>query len=100
MTSIPSRIAQLLGVRVEQIDAAISLLDQGDTVPFISRYRKEVTGGLDDSQMRQLEDRLRYFRELEDRRTSILGAIDEQGKLTAELQTLIEAAETKTALED
>lgn len=100
MTSIPSRIAQLLSVRVEQIDAAISLLDQGDTVPFISRYRKEVTGGLDDSQMRQLEDRLRYFRELEDRRASILSSINEQGKLTAELQTLIDAAETKTALED
>jgi len=100
MSKISSRIAQLLGVRIEQINAAVTLLDQGDTVPFISRYRKEVTGGLDDSQMRQLEDRLRYFRELEDRRASILSSIDEQGKLSDELRTLIEAAETKTTLED
>ena len=69
-----------------QVTAAIQLLDEGATVPFISRYRKEVTGGLDDTQMRNLEERLNYIRELEDRRKSILASIEEQGKLTAELK--------------
>ena len=82
MQSIASRIANELKVGENQVTAAIQLLDEGATVPFISRYRKEVTGGLDDTQMRNLEERLNYIRELEDRRKSILASIEEQGKLT------------------
>ena len=100
MLSIPAIIAGELGVRQDQITAAIELLDGGATVPFISRYRKEVTGGLDDSQLRLLEQRLGYLRELEDRRETILKSIDEQGKLTEDLAKAIRAAETKTTLED
>lgn len=100
MPSIESRIATELQVNERQVSAAVALLDEGATVPFISRYRKEVTGGLDDTQLRTLEDRLRYLRELEDRRAAILSSIDEQGKLTDELSRAIGSAETKTELED
>ncbi len=98
--NITQRIAEELNVRVNQVEAAIGLLDEGSTVPFISRYRKEATGGLDDTQMRNLEDRLGYLRELEDRRVAVLKSIDEQGKLTPELKAEITAADTKTRLED
>jgi uncharacterized protein len=100
MTSIAQIIAQELNVKLIQVDAAIVLLDEGSTVPFISRYRKEVTGGLDDIQLRQLNERLSYLRELAERRLSVLASIDEQGKLTPELSTAIELADTKTRLED
>lgn len=100
MRQIANVISTELQVDQKQVDAAIKLLDEGATVPFISRYRKEVTGGLDDSQMRTLEDRLRYLRELEDRRGSILKSIAEQEKLTPELEVEIRAAETKNRLED
>jgi len=93
-------IAQELNVRTEQVSAAIALLDKGDTVPFISRYRKEVTGNLDDTQMRLLLERLTYLRELESRKETILTAIKEQGKLTSELQQQIQQAESKVRLED
>jgi uncharacterized protein len=100
MKSIPARIAEELLVREQQIQAAIGLLDEGATVPFISRYRKEVTGGLDDTQMRNLEERLYYLREMEDRRKTILDSIREQEKLTPELEKAILEADTKTRLED
>lgn len=100
LKSIDQRIADELGVRAEQVSAAVGLLDEGATVPFISRYRKEVTGGLDDTQMRNLEERLRYLRELEDRRTSIIASINEQGKMTPELEGQILIADTKNRLED
>lgn len=100
MESIASRIASELAVRPEQVDATVRLLDEGASVPFIARYRKEVTGSLDDTQLRYLEERLRYLREMEDRRQAILSSITEQGKLTAELERDIRAAETKTRLED
>ena len=100
MDSISSRIATELGVRPQQVTATITLLDEGATVPFIARYRKEITGSLDDTQLRHLEERLRYLRELDDRRVAILSAIDEQGKLTPELHTAIQQADTKTRLED
>ncbi|MDY7218452.1 Tex family protein [Denitrificimonas sp. JX-1] len=100
MDSISSRIATELGVRPQQVSATIALLDEGATVPFIARYRKEVTGSLDDTQLRNLEERLRYLRELDERRTSILSSIEEQGKLTPELQQAIIQADTKTRLED
>lgn len=100
MSSISQRIAQELGVKEAQTRAAIDLLDEGATVPFISRYRKEVTGGLDDSQMRELETRLGYLRELEERRDTILNSIREQDKLTPELERDILAADTKNRLED
>lgn len=100
MDSINSRIAAELGVRPQQVEAAVALLDEGSTVPFIARYRKEVTGSLDDTQLRHLDERLRYLRELDDRRASILASIDEQGKLTPELAREIKLADTKTRLED
>ena len=100
MDSINSRIASELGVRPQQVAAAVALLDEGSTVPFIARYRKEVTGSLDDTQLRNLEERLRYMRELDDRRASILASIEEQGKLTPELAREINLADTKTRLED
>jgi len=100
MDSINSRIANELGVRPQQVAAAVALLDEGSTVPFIARYRKEVTGSLDDTQLRNLEERLRYLRELDDRRASILASIEEQGKLTPELAREINLADTKTRLED
>ncbi len=100
MKSIALRIAEELSVNEAQVVAAVALLDEGATVPFISRYRKEVTGGLDDTQMRNLEDRLRYLRELEDRRATILKSIEEQDKLTDTLAAQIAGADTKTELED
>ncbi|GBC54961.1 transcription accessory protein (S1 RNA-binding domain) [Stutzerimonas stutzeri] len=100
MDSINSRIANELGVRPQQVAAAVALLDEGSTVPFIARYRKEVTGSLDDTQLRNLEERLRYLRELDERRVSILASIEEQGKLTPELKHEIDLADTKTRLED
>ncbi len=100
MDSINSRIANELGVRPQQVAAAVALLDEGSTVPFIARYRKEVTGSLDDTQLRNLEERLRYLRELDERRVSILASIEEQGKLTLELKREIDLADTKTRLED
>ena len=98
--NIAQRIAEGLAVRVHQVEAATRLLKDGATVPFIARYRKEATGGLDDEQLRTLEARLRYLTELEERRASVLKRIDEQGKLTPALARDIEAAETKTRLED
>ena len=98
--SIPQRIADELGVRPHQVAAAVDLLDGGATVPFIARYRKEATGTLDDAQLRTLEERLRYLRELEDRRTAVLEEVRRQGKLDAELEARILAAESKARLED
>jgi protein Tex len=100
MPSTPQRIAAELGVRDWQVAAAVELLDGGATVPFIARYRKEATGTLDDAQLRTLEERLRYLRELEERRAAILASIEEQGKLTDELRAQIEQADTKARLED
>jgi len=95
-----ARLADELSVKPAQVVAAVRLLDEGATVPFIARYRKEVTGSLDDSQLRLLETRLHYLRELEERRRTILASILEQGQLTPELKAAIQAAETKTLLED
>ena len=97
---ITLKIAEEIGCRKEQVLAAVALLDEGATVPFVARYRKEVTGGLDDTQLRTLDERLVYLRELEERRTAILASIGEQGKLTPELAARIDAAETKQGLED
>jgi uncharacterized protein len=97
---IEHRIAEELGVRPPQVFAAVQLLDEGATVPFIARYRKEVTGSLDDTQLRTLEERLGYLRELEERRAAVLASIEEQGKLTPELQRDINDADTKQRLED
>ncbi len=94
------RIAEELSVNAKQIQAAVLLLDEGATVPFIARYRKEATGGLDDTQLRALEERLPYLRELNERRETILESIRSQGKLTPELETVILDADTKTLLED
>ncbi|MEV8561645.1 Tex family protein [Streptomyces sp. NPDC051917] len=98
--SIEGRIAEELGVRERQVKAAVELLDGGSTVPFIARYRKEATEMLDDAQLRTIEERLRYLRELEERRTAILDSVREQGKLTEELEARIRGAETKARLED
>ena len=100
MNLFSQKIAQELAVKAEQVEAAIQLLDGGATVPFIARYRKEVTQGLDDTQLRFLEERLVYLRELEDRRQTIINSINEQGKLTPELNAKLLAAETKAILED
>ncbi|MEO8365455.1 MAG: Tex family protein [Pseudoxanthomonas sp.] len=97
---IARTIAEEIGAQAAQALAAIALLDEGASVPFIARYRKEVTGGLDDTQLRNLETRLGYLRELEDRRTTVLASIQEQGKLSAELRADIEAADSKARLED
>lgn len=97
---IEQRIAQELNAKETQITAAIGLLDEGATVPFIARYRKEVTGGLDDSQLRLLEERLGYLRELEERRVTVVKSIEEQGKMNEALKTSIMNADTKTRLED
>ncbi|AMH17583.1 MAG: Tex family protein [Hafnia sp.] len=98
--SLSRIIASELQARPEQVDSAIRLLDEGNTVPFIARYRKEVTGGLDDTQLRQLETRLVYLRELEERRATILKSIDDQGKLTEQLAGAINGTMSKTELED
>ncbi|MEZ5775848.1 MAG: Tex family protein [Hyphomicrobiaceae bacterium] len=100
MSRIIETIARELGVGVGQVEATVGLLDEGATVPFIARYRKERTGGLDDTQLRSLEERLSYLRELADRRATVLKTIEEQGKLTAELKAAIEQAATKVELED
>ncbi|ASN19257.1 Tex family protein [Arthrobacter sp. YN] len=99
-TAIHAQIAAELGVKAWQVKAAVELLDAGSTVPFIARYRKEVTGTLDDTQLRDLEERLRYLRELEERRKSVLEAIAAQGKLTPELEAAVVGADTKARLED
>ncbi|WP_375164263.1 Tex family protein [Zhihengliuella sp.] len=98
--AVVARIAEELGVQAWQVQAAVDLLDSGSTVPFIARYRKEATGTLDDTQLRTLEERLRYLRELEDRRAAVVKAIDEQGRLTDALRAAIAGATTKTELED
>jgi len=100
LPSIEQRLAVELGTRPQQVAAAVQLLDEGATVPFISRYRKEVTGGLDDNQLRLLDERLGYLRELAERRLAVIESIESQGKLTPELRNDIENAETKQRLED
>ena len=100
VASIQARIADELGVKEQQVQAAADLLDGGATVPFIARYRKEVTGSLDDAQLRTLEERLRYLRELEARRKVILDSVRDQGKLDAKLEAAILAADSKGRLED
>ena len=100
MKPINLRIAEELGVREQQVFAAISLLDGGATVPFVARYRKEATGALDDAQLRTLEERLRYLRELDERRAAILDSISQQGKLDAALKQAIDEADSKARLED
>ncbi len=97
---ITSRIAEDINATIAHVDAAITLLDEGATVPFIARYRKEVTMGLDDTQLRHLEERLLYLRDMEDRRMAIIKSVEEQGKLSGELKQLLMAADTKTRLED
>lgn len=99
-SAIETRIAKAVGANVDQVRAAVDLLDEGATVPFIARYRKEVTGGLDDTQLRDLQEQLIYQRELEERRASILQALSDSGKLTEELERDILAADTKQRLED
>lgn len=99
-STITTALARELDVSEAQVQATVGLLDEGNTVPFIARYRKEVTGGLDDSQLRTLETRLRYLRELAERRQTVLAAIDEQGKLTDDLRDLILGCDTKARLED
>lgn len=100
MANINRQIAEELGVREQQINATVELLDGGATVPFVARYRKEITGGLDDAQLRTLEERLTYLRELEERRVAILNSVREQGKLDAALEAAIMAADSKGRLED
>jgi uncharacterized protein len=100
MLSIEQRIANDIAAKTEQVQAAVDLLDGGATVPFIARYRKEATGGLDDTQLRLLEERLRYLRELEERRATILASVEEQGKLGDALKNDLLAADTKARLED
>jgi protein Tex len=100
VANINRQIAEELGVREQQIDATVELLDGGATVPFVARYRKEITGGLDDTQLRTLEERLTYLRELEERRTAVLNSVREQGKLDAALEAAIMAADSKGRLED
>src|SRR6201990_51249 len=95
MTSIQARISAELGVKEQQVRAAVELLDGGATVPFVARYRKEVTGSLDDAQLRTLEERLRYLRELEDRRAAVLESIRAQGKLDDAPQAQILRAHSK-----
>ncbi|MES9917564.1 MAG: Tex family protein [Candidatus Thiodiazotropha sp. 4PDIV1] len=98
--SIAQRIADELSVRINQVDAVVGLLEGGATVPFIARYRKEATGGLDDTQLRNLVERLDYLRELEERRDAVIKSVQEQGKLNSELKAAFLAADTKTRLED
>jgi protein Tex len=100
LTAMYEQIAAEIGAKAQQVTATVAMLDDGATVPFIARYRKEVTGGLDDTQLRKLQERLVYLREMEDRREVILKSISEQEKLTPELEAQIRQADTKTALED
>jgi Transcriptional accessory protein len=95
VANINRRIAEELGVREQQVEATVALLDGGATVPFVARYRKEITGALDDSQLRTLAERLNYLRELEERRTTVLNSVREQGKLDAALEAAILAADSK-----
>src|SRR5437667_9251857 len=99
-TPLLLHIAQLLNIPLKSLVATIGLFDEGGTVPFISRYRKEATGALDEIQIRAIQEKLEYFRELEDRRETVLSTIQEQGKLTAELRAKIEAVLEKNELED
>ena len=98
MKPINLRVAEELGVREQQVAAAVSLLDGGATVPFVARYRKEATGALDDVQLRTLDERLKYLRELDERRAAILDSINQQGKLDAALKQAIEAADSRHVL--
>src|SRR5205085_9107423 len=98
--SVLIHISQQAGVAVKGMTSVMALLDEGATVPFIARYRKEITGNLDEVQIRDIQEKLEYFRELEDRRKTVLASIQEQGKLTAELRARIERALAKTELED
>ncbi len=100
MHSIEKQLAHELNVKPQQVIATVQLIDEGATIPFIARYRKEVTGGLDDTQLRELGHRLDYLREMQDRRNSIINSIKEQGKLTKELEYALMQAENKTRLED
>ena len=97
---IIKKIAEELSVKTSQVDAAVKLIDEGCTIPFIARYRKEVTGALNDEQLRELDDRLKYLRNLEDRKTQVIASIEEQGKLTDELREQIMAAQTMVLVED
>src|SRR6266436_4477929 len=99
-TPVLLHIAQILNVSLKSLVATIGLLDEGGTVPFISRYRKEATGNLDETQIRSIQEKLEYFRELEERRETVLATIQEQGKLTAELRAKIESVLEKNELED
>src|ERR1700692_3997645 len=99
-TQILLHIAQILNIPLKSLVATIGLLDEGGTVPFIARYRKEATGNLDETQIRATQEKLEYFRELEDRRETVLSTIQEQGKLTAELRAKIEGALEKNERED
>ena len=100
MTSIINTLSKELGIKPTQAEAAIKLIDEGNTIPFIARYRKEVTGSLDDEVLRNLYERLVYLRNLEEKKETILKSIEEQGKLTDELRSDIEKAETMVALDD
>ena len=100
MPALVDRIAQELCVRPAQVAATIEMIEEGATIPFIARYRKERTGGLDDTQLRNLDDRLRYLRDLEERKQAVIKTIEAQGKLTAALKQQIVTADTKTRLED
>src|ERR1700720_4715770 len=100
VANIYRQIAEELGVRQQQVEATVALLDGGATVPFVARYRKEITGALDDAQLRTLEERLNYLRELEERRITILNSVSEQGKLDAALEAAILSADSKGRLED
>ena len=97
---INQKLTEELGVKQWQVDAAVNLIDEGNTIPFISRYRKEVTGSLNDEQLRKLYERLVYLRNLEEKKEQVLSSIEEQGKLTEELKAQILAAETQVAVED
>ena len=97
---IAKKIAEELEIKVTQVEAAVKLIDEGCTIPFIARYRKEVTGALNDEQLRNLDERLKYLRNLEDRKAQVLASIEEQGKLTEELMAAITAAETMVLVED
>src|SRR5688572_11328968 len=99
-TAVLLHVAQQLSVNLKSLMATIELLDEGSTVPFIARYRKEVTGNLDEVQIRDIEEKLGYFRELEDRRATVLATIESQGKLTPELRARIESVLEKNELED
>src|SRR5437764_4922958 len=99
-TSVLLHISKQLNISLKSLVSTIALLDEGGTVPFIARYRKEATGNLDEVQIRDIQEKLEYFRELEERRETVLASIQEQGKLTPELKALIEAAMEKTSLED